>query len=121
MRQGELSLVTSRKSAGLRPVLLVSLVMCAFLWATTASDLGETTDFILASVGGWMDALIFPTAETDTARALQGLSLVLAGLGFALLAIGLIRGRGDVHKLQGWAAAALFATALPVMVWIGSA
>ena len=108
-------MVAERTFTPVRPALLVSLVVCAFLWATAASDLGETLLFMATSTGDWLDqTLLGETAGAESGRAGQALLMLLGAAALVLLAIGLIRGRGDNMAFQGWLAAASLLAALPV-------
>jgi|GEM_PF-6242162 len=108
-------MVAERPSSPVRPALLASIVICAFLWATVASDLGETLHFMATSTGDWLDrTLLGEAAGTESGRAGRALLMLLGAMALILLAIGLLRGRGDRMAFQGWLAAALLISALPV-------
>lgn len=108
-------MVAERTFSPVRSALLASLVVCAFLWATAASDLGETLLFMATSTGGWLDQILLgDAAGEESGRAGQALLMLLGGLALIFLAMGLIRGRGDRMVFQGWLAAAFLLAALPV-------
>jgi hypothetical protein len=114
-------MVAERPFSPIRPALLTSLVVCAFLWSAAASDLGETLLFMATSFGEWLDrTLLGEAAGAESGRAGQALVMLLGAIALVLLAIGLVRGRGRRHEFQGWLAAALLFSALPLAMAIAA-
>lgn len=108
-------MVAERSFSPVRSTLLASLVVCAFLWATAASDLGETLLFMATSTGDWLDqTLLGEAAGAESGRAGQALLMLLGAAALILLTVGIVRGRADRIAFQGWLAAAFLLAALPV-------
>ncbi len=114
-------MVAERTFSPVRPALLASLVVCAFLWATAASDLGETLLFMATSTGDWLDqTLLGEAAGAESGRAGQALLMLLGAAALIILTVGLVRGRADRIVFQGWLAVALFLAALPVALAVAA-